>query len=112
MLLQDFFIPMGSVASSDKDGRDLTFKFLKQNFETIHGMLKTAVPSLMATVVWNTCDGFNTDAAADEIEVFFAEKNVPSISRAVEQVVEGTRVKATFRNNVFKSEDFLKTMLE
>jgi len=110
---QDFFYPIASVSSSGKEGLDLTWDYLRENFERIVDMVRTASPSLLAAAVLYSCSGFATEDRAKEIEAFFKENEesaVQRISRKVDQLVESTRANAKFLKNIEKSEDFEKNL--
>lgn len=102
--LQDFFYPMGSVSTSDKEGRDLTFEFFKENFAHIRQMLSRAIPSLMDAVIVYCCGGFSSEDKANEIESFFADKDFKGNQRKIQQVLENTRTSHVFLQRILQSE--------
>jgi len=107
---QDFFYAIGSVSASGKDGLDLTWTYLQENFDRIVDMIRTASPSLLAATVLNSCGSFASDDKADEIEKFFEthknEHPVPLIKRKVDQIIEGTRASAKFLKSIEESKTF------
>ncbi|CAE7591030.1 NPEPPS, partial [Symbiodinium sp. CCMP2456] len=66
--IQDFFYPLGSVASSSKEAAAMTWEFYKANFEKIWNMCKTASPSLMDAMITFSARSFCTSEAAAEVE--------------------------------------------
>jgi puromycin-sensitive aminopeptidase len=88
--LQDFFYPIGSVASSYA-GSLLTWKYFQENFETMKQMLVKASPSLFDAVIVNSVSRFCTADKADEIEKFFAVNPMPSSERRISQTIEVMR---------------------
>jgi len=94
--LQDFFYPMGSVRSSSREGRDVAWAFLQNNFKAIKAMIGTANASLMDAVIVSCAGGFCSNEKADEIEQFFKENPVPRSSRKIQQTVENMRANAKF----------------
>merc|ERR1711957_130093 len=94
--LQDFFYPMGAVRSSSREGRDVAFRFLKDNFKAIEAMIGTASASLMDAVIVSCVAGFCSNEKADEIEEFFKVNPVPRSSRKIEQTLEAMRANAKF----------------
>ena len=70
--LQDFFYAMGSVGSSSKQGRKITWKYFRKNIEKIKGMISKASPSLMDVCIVSCTGGYCTFEKADEIDTFFA----------------------------------------
>ncbi|GBG27365.1 Aminopeptidase M1 [Hondaea fermentalgiana] len=107
---QDFFYAIGSVSSSSRQGLELTWDYLQENFDRIHEMIRTASSSLLAAAVTSSCGGFASNARAEEIETFFDEKSdrdlVPKISRTIEQIIENTRANAQFLEHIESSKDF------
>ncbi|KAL3801383.1 hypothetical protein HJC23_006993 [Cyclotella cryptica] len=94
--LQDFFYPMGSVRSSSSEGRNMSWSFLKANFEKIKTMIGKASPSLMDAVIVSCSGGFCSDEKADEIEDFFKANPLPSSARKIQQTLENMRANAKF----------------
>ncbi len=102
--LQDFFYPISSVASSDVQGRNLTFAFFKEQFARISGMLINAVPSLMNSVIQICCGGFTDHAHVDEVEEFFKTHPLPKCDRKISQIIEAMRISATFSDRIANSD--------
>ena len=89
--LQDFFVPMGTVSQSGKEGAQLAFDYFKENLDLIRSMLSKASPSLMDAVIINSCGGFSTLERAAELETFFQENPFPSSKRRIENMLENMR---------------------
>jgi len=102
--IQDFFYVFHSVSQSSKEGLDLTWQFLKAEFDTIWGMVKTASPSIMDAVIEYSTSGYCTDAAADEIEQFFATRPLPQCKRKISQVLEKVRNSARTHEKALASD--------
>ena len=102
--LQDFFYAIGSVHSSGKEGRELAWKFFKDNLGKFKGMLGKASASLMDAVIALSCREFSSFEKADEIETFFDGADLPQNKRKVEQVIESIRANAAFLGLLEKSE--------
>mmetsp|Transcript_17250 Transcript_17250/g.23737 ORF Transcript_17250/g.23737 Transcript_17250/m.23737 type:complete len:895 (-) Transcript_17250:165-2849(-) len=94
--LQDFFYPMGSVGRSTREGREVSWKFFQQNFETIKAMIGKASPSLMDACIVNCAGSFCSNEKADEIEAFFKERQMPLNARTISQTTENMRANAKF----------------
>jgi puromycin-sensitive aminopeptidase len=69
---------MGSVSRSSKEGRNIAWKYLQDNFERLEGMLAKASPPLTSAVVVMCAGGFASDSIADEIETFFVTNPLPN----------------------------------
>lgn len=101
--LQDFFYPIRAVASN-VEGAELTWDYLKNNFEHIKGMLAKASPSLMDAVIINSISRFITSAHAEEISSFFDANPVPSSERRIGQAVESIHSTGKFLQAVLNSD--------
>lgn len=102
--LQDFFYAMGSVGSSGKEGREISWKYFQDNFHTIKSMIANASPSIMNACIVMCCGSFSSHAKADEIEAFFEANPLPSSSRRISQLLEGMRANAQLLNVIVASE--------
>ncbi|CAN0362558.1 unnamed protein product [Ascophyllum nodosum] len=94
--LQDFFYPLGSVASSSKLGQELAWKFFQEKFETIKAMLAKASPSLMNAVIISCCGGFTDDEKMKEVKKFFEDHPMPSNKRKLSQMLESMAINVAF----------------
>ena len=88
--LQDFFYPIGAVASSAA-GAAQAWTYFQENFEFIKAKLSKASPSLMDAVIGNSVSRFCTKKRAEEIETFFKAYPLPSSERRISQIVESIR---------------------
>jgi aminopeptidase N len=102
--LQDFFYPMGSVGSSSKEGRQISWKFFQDNFDTITGMIGKASPSLMDACIVSCCGSFCSEEMATEIEIFFKSHPLPRNIRKISQTVENISANAKFLKKLQQSE--------
>ncbi|GMH85541.1 hypothetical protein TL16_g10260, partial [Triparma laevis f. inornata] len=102
--LQDFFYAVGSVHSSGPEGRDLTWNYFKENFDRYKTMLGLASASLFDAIIQYSCGGFCTEEKADEIELFFKEKDVAQNQRKITQIVEAMRANAKYLKVIAESE--------
>jgi aminopeptidase N len=91
---QDFFYPIGPVRSSNAEGSELAWTWMKANFPKCKERLAKASPSLLASVIAQACGGNVLRERADEIEKTYG--GMPSISRIIAQLVEGIRSNAAF----------------
>jgi puromycin-sensitive aminopeptidase len=92
--LQDFFYAMGSVGSSGKEGRDISWQYFQENFQKIKKMIEKASPSIMNACIVMCAGSFSSKEKADEIESFFETNPLPSSSRRISQLLEGMRANA------------------
>ncbi len=88
--LQDFFYPLGAVASSAA-GSVLAWEYFQTHFELIKEKLSKASPSLMDAVILNCISRFCTAARADEIDAYFKAHPLPSSERRISQSLENMR---------------------
>jgi len=102
--LQDFFYPMGSVGHSSREGKEISWRFLQDNFETIKSMIGKASPSLMDACIVNCAGSFCSREKADEIEAFFKERPMPLNARTISQTTENMRANANFLDVLKASE--------
>lgn len=91
---QDFFYPIGAVRSSNSDGQEIAWTWMKDNFPKCRERLAKASPSLLASVINQACGGNVLAARAEEIEKAYG--NIPSISRIMAQLCESIRSNAAF----------------
>lgn len=94
--LQDFAYVMGSVASSSREGLDMTWGFVKSDFDSIRKLTKDASASIMDHVIQVATGGYCTEDAASEIEQFFEAHPLPQNKRTIAQTLEGIRSNAGF----------------
>jgi puromycin-sensitive aminopeptidase len=102
--LQDFFYPMGSVSRSCKEGREIAWQYMKDNFVKIQKMLGTSSTSLMDACIVMCAGAFCSNEKADEINAFFMENPVPQSTRKIEQTIESIRANASMLQIVQSSE--------
>ena len=94
--LQDFFYPMGSVAHSSKDGRDICWNFFQNNFESMREKIGKGSPSLLDACIVNCTGSFCSHEMASTIEAFFATKDLPQNKRKITQIIETMKNNACF----------------
>ncbi len=99
---------MGSVSRSSREGRDIGWAFLQDNFEPIKKMIGKASASLMDAVIVSCAGGYCSNEKADEIDAFFKANPVPKSSRKIEQTIENMRANAKFMG-VLQSSDLSKS---
>jgi puromycin-sensitive aminopeptidase len=102
--LQDFFYAMGSVGSSGKEGRDISWQFFQDNFQKIKKMIEKANPSIMNACIVTCAGSFSSTAKANEIESFFEANPLPSSSRRISQLLEGMRANAQLLDLILASD--------
>jgi len=112
--IQDFFYIMGSVSASSREGLDMMWSTFKSEFDTIHGMVKTASPSIMDAVIKSSTSGLNSEEKATEIEEFFKKHPLPQSARTISQGLEEIRTNAKFLSRALSTalakEDFWKSL--
>jgi aminopeptidase N len=106
--LQDFFYPIGSVAT-DAAGAQLAWKYFQDNFEVIKTKLAKANSSLMDAVITFTCNRFCTTEKANEIQEYFDKNPLPSNARRIGQLLENIRTSALFVERI-KNSNFEKAI--
>jgi puromycin-sensitive aminopeptidase len=106
--LQDFFYVMGSVGSSGKEGREISWRYFQDNFQTINTMIENASPSIMNACIVMCAGSFSSNEKADEIESFFEANPLPKSSRRISQLLEGMRANAQLLDSILAS-DLSKT---
>lgn len=102
--LQDFFYVMASVSNSSREGLDMTWGFLKSDFESIRKLIGSASPSIMDTVIQVSTGGFCTEALASEIEKFFEDHPLPSNKRTISQRLEEIRSNSAFVQRILATD--------
>ena len=75
--LQDFFYPIGGVASN-REGSHQAWKYFKENFDYLKSKLSKASPSLMDALVVNCVSRMCTVEQAQEVELYFRQNPLPS----------------------------------
>jgi aminopeptidase 2 len=88
---QDIIYVIGTVAANPK-GCKLAWKFVKDNWQTLYDRYYTGSMSLLARVVSSTTEDFSSEEYEKDVTDFFAGKDLPAISRAIEQSLEKIRV--------------------
>jgi len=92
--LQDGFYVAGGVSHSAREGREISWKYFKDNFEKIKGMLASAHPSLMGAWIVMCGGSFCSKEKADELQKFFEDHPLPKCSLKITQTIEATRSNA------------------
>jgi len=82
-----------NATSSTPIGRDITWNFVRENWDNIRNVLSG---SLLARVITYTATKFSTEERATEIEDFFKSRTVPGIERTIQQALESIRTNASF----------------
>lgn len=108
--LQDFFYAMGSVGRSNREGREISWKFFQDHLEKLKSMLGTASASLMDACIVMCAGHFCSKGKADEIEAFFGAHPMPHNTRKISQTLENMRANAKFLE-VLKSSKLAKADL-
>uniref|UniRef100_H2Z0A6 Aminopeptidase n=1 Tax=Ciona savignyi TaxID=51511 RepID=H2Z0A6_CIOSA len=88
----DRIFVIGSVATRHKIGRDLAWKYTKENWDQLHDMYKGMF--LISRLVKNTTENFGTDEMAKDVEVFFDSHPALAAERTVQQSIEQIRQKS------------------
>ena len=83
----DIIYVFGSV-SANPVGKKLAWPFVKENWKTLHDRYYTGSMSLLSRVVSSTTESFSSQKWYDDFKQFFADKNLPNISRAIQQTLE------------------------
>jgi aminopeptidase N len=96
-------LQIASVSASGPEGLQLAWDYLRENFTKAHAIVATASPSLLAALVTVSTQGFATAERATEIEEFFQSKDVPLISRKIDQICETIRSNAAFLDMIKQS---------
>mmetsp|Transcript_71782 Transcript_71782/g.181103 ORF Transcript_71782/g.181103 Transcript_71782/m.181103 type:complete len:897 (+) Transcript_71782:97-2787(+) len=113
--IQDFFYIMGSVSASSREGLDMMWSLFQSEFDTIHGMVKTASPSIMDAVINSSISGLNSEEKAKEVEEFFAKHPLPQCARTISQGLEEMRTNAKFLARALSTdlakEEFWKSLM-
>lgn len=78
--------------SSNPLGRDLCWKFFRQNCNKYRKQYGTG--SIMAQMVYDTTSYFTTMEKANEVEEFFRKNPVPGAERTIQQCLETIRLEA------------------
>jgi puromycin-sensitive aminopeptidase len=102
--LQDCFYPMTSVANSSREGVEVAWNFLKDNFDRLKSMTATANAWSMQYIIAACASRLSTNAQATEMEAFFEAHPVPTASRKISQVLEKIRVNANFAEAVSRGD--------
>lgn len=91
---QDFFYPIGAVRTSNNEGSEIAWEWIKINFPHCKERLAKASFSLLASVINQACAGNVLASRADEIEKTYG--GYQSMSRIIAQLVESIRSNASF----------------
>jgi hypothetical protein len=84
---QDFFYPIFSVRSSNLRGSDVTWEWMKKNFDKVYSRVSKASPSLLQSAVSACAGGAYSFERADEVEAFLYGE--PSRKAKVELITRG-----------------------
>jgi len=76
--------------TSTKLSSDLTWKFVKDQWEVIHARYSTGF--LITRLVKTCCENFATKADFDDVTQFFKAHPVPGAKRSIEQALESIQV--------------------
>jgi len=85
---------IGSVATSSKLGREMAWKFIKDNWSQLHEMYKGMF--LISRLVKFTTENFSSEEMAEEVEEFFKVNPAEAAERTVQQSVEQVRQKSVW----------------
>jgi puromycin-sensitive aminopeptidase len=91
---QDLMFPLGSVASNPL-GREMAWNFLKTNWETLFKRYGEG-SFLLSSILSSAASYFSSHEKATDIEEFFKAHPAPNAARTITQIVEKTRVNATW----------------
>jgi puromycin-sensitive aminopeptidase len=106
---QDKIYIFETCASLSRNGQEITWKFMKDNWKRILAQMEGSI-SLMPWIVRVSTEGFSSHEKADEIEQFFQANSVVEIERTVRQCVETIHAKAMFmEKNLLETTNWLKT---
>lgn len=108
--MQDFFYPMMSVQSSGPAGADIAWDFLQTNLKNLARKIGLGSPSLLYAVIACCSRGKCTKQRTDEVEAFFAEKDIASLTSRcapkIKQMLESMRNMATFVSRMDGLKDY------
>jgi len=94
--------------TSSRDGRDLVWKFLQENWKTLVERFGEKSNFLIAFVEYGLSD-FADDKIAAEIKTFFESANTPIVARPVKKVLETIHMRAEVLKRDSKAiEEFLR----
>ncbi len=100
--LQDFFYPIGSVAS-DLPGTEMAWKFLNDNWAEFQEKTAKANSHLFDAVIQYSTVRFITMERAEEVEAFFQANPAPRNAMKISQMIEYIKTNAKFRGHFMKS---------
>eukprot|EP00744_Colponema_vietnamica_P007049 GILI01010185.1.p2 GENE.GILI01010185.1~~GILI01010185.1.p2 ORF type:complete len:863 (+),score=319.04 GILI01010185.1:50-2638(+) len=92
---QDRFFPFAAVSANPK-GSQLAWDFFKSHFAEFEQRYAKGQSFLIGYMISGICDNFSTEAAADDIQTFFATNKLPMADRTIKQSVEQVRCSANF----------------
>ena len=84
------------VGGSNREGREVSWKYLQDNLEKIKGMVGQGSASLMDACIVMCAGSFCSREKADEIEAFFKAHPLPRNERKISQTIENMRANAKF----------------
>jgi len=104
---QDVYILLHATATTSA-GHDYTWNYIKSHWEAV--LEKVGGGNFMlARVVANLTQTFNTKERAHEVEEFFKTRTLPAIERTVPQCLESIQANATFlQKNLQETTAWLK----
>lgn len=91
----DVFYPL-STLGTHAGGRRAAWKFLTQNWETIHKRYSSGGMKILGRIVSLVCGNFARMEDAQAVEEFFKNNPAPSATRAVAESLEYIRVRAAW----------------
>nr|CAB3264421.1 puromycin-sensitive aminopeptidase-like [Phallusia mammillata] len=83
---------IGSMATCNKTGRNMTWEFTKATWDKLHDMYKGMF--LISRLVKQTTENFATDEMAKEVEEFFSKNPAEAAERTVQQSIEQIKQKS------------------
>ncbi|EDV26424.1 uncharacterized protein TRIADDRAFT_22803 [Trichoplax adhaerens] len=83
---QDKVFIIESIARSGKIGRQLTWNFMKQNWDKLNSIYQGGF--LLSRLIKGCLSGFAGEEFSADIREFFSTKSVPAAERTIEQVIE------------------------
>lgn len=84
---QDIIYVFGPVASNPI-GRSMAWPFVKENWQQLYDRYYTGSMSLLGRIVSSTTEDFASTGHYKDVQAFFAGKELPAISRSIQQSLE------------------------
>jgi len=103
------WIPMGVASSGSAEAADATLQWIKESYDSIYTRLGATSMMLFSNIVRTSGLGFVTEAKADEVESFWAEKPLyERLKKTVSQTKEGIQANSKFVDRL-KNSDLSKS---